>query len=168
MAIGAPVSEFEAPVLFISGNADPKFGEREVAKLKEYIDRGGTILAEPSDHSQEFVDSMHERKALMADLSDAFVALPGGLGTIEEFFEVLCWSQLGLHAKPCGLLNVDGYYDQLSAFLDHTVEQQFVRASHRELVVIEQDAENLLQAFGQYRAPHADKAAWILKMNERR
>jgi uncharacterized protein (TIGR00730 family) len=113
------------------------------------------------------VESMHERKALMADLSDAFIALPGGLGTIEELFEVLCWSQLGLHSKPCGLLNVDGYYDQLSAFLDHMVDQQFVRASHRELVVIEQDAENLLQAFVQYRAPHADKAEWILKMNER-
>jgi uncharacterized protein (TIGR00730 family) len=113
------------------------------------------------------VDSMHERKALMADLSDAFIALPGGLGTIEEFFEVLCWSQLGLHTKPCGLLNVDGYYDQLSAFLDHTVDQQFVRPSHRDLVLVEQDAENLLHAFSQYRAPHADKAAWILKMNER-
>ena len=112
------------------------------------------------------VDSMHERKALMADLSDAFVALPGGLGTIEEFFEVLCWSQLGLHAKPCGLLNVGGYYDRLTAFLDHAVEEQFVRASHHELILVQEDADALLDAFEQYRSPRADKAEWILRMNE--
>jgi uncharacterized protein (TIGR00730 family) len=113
------------------------------------------------------VDSMHERKALMADLSDAFVALPGGLGTIEEFFEVLCWSQLGLHAKPCGLLNVGGYYDRLTAFLDHTVEEQFVRASHRDRIVVERDVDAMLDALARYRAPRTDKAAWILQMNER-
>jgi uncharacterized protein (TIGR00730 family) len=113
------------------------------------------------------VDSMHERKALMADLSDAFIALPGGLGTIEEFFEVLCWAQLGLHAKPCGLLNVGGYYDRLTAFLDHSVEEQFVRATHRALVQVEQDAEVLLDAFNRYRAPRADKAEWILNLNAR-
>jgi uncharacterized protein (TIGR00730 family) len=112
------------------------------------------------------VGSMHERKALMADLSDAFIALPGGLGTIEEFFEVLCWSQLGLHAKPCGLLNIEGYYDRLTAFLDHAVQEQFVRATHRRFVLVEQDAEALLDAFVSYRAPKADKAAWILRMND--
>jgi len=112
------------------------------------------------------VGSMHERKALMDDLSDAFIALPGGLGTIDEFFEVLCGSQLGLHDKPCGLLNIEGYYDRLTAFLDHTVEEQFVRATHRSLVFVEQDAETLLDAFASYRAPKADKAAWILRMNE--
>jgi uncharacterized protein (TIGR00730 family) len=113
------------------------------------------------------VDSMHERKALMADLADAFIALPGGLGTIEEFFEILCWSQLGLHAKPCGLLNIGGYYDRLTAFLDHTVEEQFVRASHRELILVERDADAMLDAFDRYRAPHSDKVEWILKMNDR-
>ena len=112
------------------------------------------------------VESMHERKALMADLADAFIALPGGLGTIEEFFEVLCWSQLGLHAKPCGLLNVGGYYDRLTAFLDHTVEEQFVRASHRDLVLVKEEPEAMLDAFNRFRAPRADKAEWILKMNE--
>ena len=114
------------------------------------------------------VGSMHERKALMADLADAFIALPGGLGTIDEFFEVLCWSQLGLHAKPCGLLNVEGYYDRLTAFLDHTVEEQFVRATHRRFVLVEQDTEALLDAFAAYRAPKANKAEWILRMNEAR
>ena len=103
------------------------------------------------------VGSMHERKALMADLADAFIALPGGLGTIDEFFEVLCWSQLGLHAKPCGLLNVEGYYDRLTAFLDHSVEEQFVRATHRRFVLVEQDAETLLDAFAAYRAPKATR-----------
>ena len=112
------------------------------------------------------VDSMHERKAEMAGLADAFIALPGGLGTIDELFEVLCWSQLGLHAKPCGLLNVDGYYDRLIAFLDHAVQEQFVRDTHRSAILVEQDAEALLDAFGRYRAPHADKAEWILKLND--
>lgn len=112
------------------------------------------------------VGSMHERKALMADLADAFIALPGGLGTIEEFFEVLCWAQLGLHAKPCGLLNVGGYYDRLTAFLDHGVQEQFMRAAHRELVLVEQNEGALLDAFERYQTPHADKAEWILKMND--
>ena len=111
------------------------------------------------------VDSMHERKALMADLADAFIALPGGLGTIEEFFEVLCWAQLGLHTKPCGLLNVGGYYDRLTSFLDLCVEEQFVRATHRELILVEQDTDALLETIERYQAPRADKAEWILKMN---
>ena len=74
---------------------------------------------------------MHERKALMAELSDAFVALPGGWGTLEEFFEVLTWAQLGLHQKACGLLNVDGYFDGLLAFLDHAIDERFVRRGER-------------------------------------
>jgi len=85
--------------------------------------------------SLRVVDSMHERKALMAELSDAFIALPGGYGTLDEFAEVLTWSQLGLHAKPCGLLNVAGFYDNLLAFIDHSVAQGFVRADSRALVL---------------------------------
>ena len=84
------------------------------------------------------VDSMHERKALMADLSDAFIALPGGIGTIEEFFEALTWAQLGIHGKPCGLLNVCGYYDKLLDFLDHVVAQRFLREQHRAMVLVAQ------------------------------
>ncbi|MBT3880148.1 MAG: TIGR00730 family Rossman fold protein, partial [Candidatus Scalindua sp.] len=76
------------------------------------------------------VGSMHERKALMADLSDGFIALPGGLGTIEEIFEIITWSQLGMHRKPCGLLNVNNYYDKLIGFLDHAVSEQFIKATH--------------------------------------
>jgi len=105
------------------------------------------------------VGSMHERKALMADLSDGFIALPGGLGTLEELFEVLSWAQLGLHAKPCGLLNVGGYYDDLKAFLDGAVSERFLKPSHRALLLVDTDIERLLRRFGEYRPPRVKK--WI-------
>src|SRR4030095_14093186 len=91
------------------------------------------------------VRSMHERKALMAELSDAFIALPGGYGTLEEFCEVLTWAQLGLHGKPCGLLNVEGYYDSLLALFDHAVRERFVRPWHREMILEDRDPERLLE-----------------------
>jgi uncharacterized protein (TIGR00730 family) len=99
------------------------------------------------------VTSMHERKALMADLSDGFVALPGGWGTLEEFFEVLTWAQLGLHTKPCGLLNVGGYFDGLLAFLDHAVAERFVRAENGALVMVATSVDGLLDQFDHYQAP---------------
>jgi uncharacterized protein (TIGR00730 family) len=105
------------------------------------------------------VPSMHERKALMADLSDGFIALPGGLGTFEEFFEVLTWAQLGMHHKPCGLLNVRGYYEPLMAFLDHAVTQRFLKAEHRAMALIDDDPERLLDQFSAYRPPSVDKWA---------
>jgi uncharacterized protein (TIGR00730 family) len=90
------------------------------------------------------VGSMHERKALMAELGDAFIALPGGIGTLEELIEVYTWSQLGMHRKPLGVLNVGGYYDALGAFLDTAVEQRFLRAQHREVLIFEAEPERLL------------------------
>lgn len=105
------------------------------------------------------VDSMHERKALMAELSDGFIALPGGLGTIEELFEVLTWTQLGFHHKPCGLLNVQGYFDQLVAFLDHTVEQAFVKPVHRDILLVEEKADPLLRRMAAFQPPADEK--WI-------
>jgi len=90
------------------------------------------------------VESMHERKAVMAELSDGFIAMPGGIGTMEEFFEVLSWAQLGLHEKPCALLNVASYYDPLIQFLDHAVEQDFVKPKHRALLIVESDPSRLL------------------------
>ena len=90
------------------------------------------------------VQSMHERKALMAELSDGFIALPGGIGTLEELFEVLSWAQLGLHEKPCGLLNVEGYYDPLIEFLDGAVAQDFVKPKHRALLIVENQPTTLL------------------------
>ena len=110
------------------------------------------------------VGSMHERKALMAELADAFIALPGGLGTFEELLEALTWAQLRLHLKPCGLLNVDGYYTQLLAFLDHAVEEQFVQAVHRAMILVEEEPEALLARFEGYQPPQEDKVAWVSKM----
>jgi uncharacterized protein (TIGR00730 family) len=112
------------------------------------------------------VGSMHERKARMVELADGFIALPGGLGTLEEFFEALAWAQLGIHHKPCGFLNVCGYYDKLIAFLDHAVTQQFVKSEYRAMVLVDEDPEGLLQKFASYQPPKIDKAAWILKLNE--
>jgi uncharacterized protein (TIGR00730 family) len=111
------------------------------------------------------VDSMHERKALMADLSDGFIALPGGLGTIEEFFEVATWAQLGIHPKPCGLLNVNQYYDRLMDFLDHTVDEKFVELEHRSMILMDDDPERLLQKFETYHPPMVDKAKWVLQLS---
>jgi len=105
------------------------------------------------------VESMHERKQLMADLAEAFVLLPGGLGSLEEFFEVWTWGQLGLHRKPYGLLNVDGYFDPLLAFLDHAVAERFVRQEHRDLVQVDDDVERLLDRLDEYEP--AALAKWI-------
>jgi len=105
------------------------------------------------------VASMHERKALMAELADGFIALPGGIGTLEEFFETWTWAQLGMHRKPCGLLNVAGYYDQLLTFLDGSVDEKFVRPVHRQMVMVESDPEALLDKFAAYEAPQVVK--WV-------
>ena len=105
------------------------------------------------------VASMHERKALMADLADAFIALPGGLGTLEEFCEILTWAQLGLHNKPCGLLDAEHYFDHLIAFLDHAVIQRFLRPEHRAMVLVAEDPEELIERFEGYRPPAMEK--WI-------
>ncbi|HEX7232484.1 MAG TPA: TIGR00730 family Rossman fold protein [Candidatus Binatia bacterium] len=93
------------------------------------------------------VQSMHERKAVMAELAAGFVALPGGIGTMEEFFEVLSWAQLGLHNKPCGLLNIGGYYDSLIEFLDHAVAEDFVKPKHHALLLVENQVKKLLDRF---------------------
>lgn len=96
------------------------------------------------------VDTMHQRKALMADLSDAFVALPGGAGTLDELFEIWTWAQLGLHAKPIGLLNVDGFYDHLIAMIDHMVAEGFLKAPYRDMVLVDDDVERLLNRMERY------------------
>ncbi|MXN65756.1 TIGR00730 family Rossman fold protein [Stappia sp. GBMRC 2046] len=105
------------------------------------------------------VGSMHERKALMADLSDAFVSLPGGTGTMEELFEVWTWGQLGYHEKPCGLLNIGGYYDNLLAFLRHTVTQEFVKPEMHAMLLVENDPRRMIDAFEAYEPPKTPK--WI-------
>lgn len=108
---------------------------------------------------QHIVGSMHERKALMAELSDAFIALPGGMGTLEELCEMLTWAQLGFHKKPCGLLDVDGYYESLNDFLDNAVTQGFIHAGHRGMLLSDKTPGALLDQFGGYVAPVVNK--WI-------
>ena len=98
------------------------------------------------------VGSMHERKAVMADLSDGFIALPGGMGTLDELFEMVTWAQLGLHRKPCGLLDVEGYFAPLLAFLDHAVKERFVKETHRALLLVAAEPQVLLDAFAARKA----------------
>lgn len=137
------------------------YGGAKVGIMRELADAtlstGGTVIgvmpramaekAHPGLSKLHLVDSMHQRKRLMHDLSDGFIALPGGLGTLDEFFEAVTWAQLGLHHKPCGLLNISNYYDNLLEFLDHAVTQQFMRPTHRDLFLVEKDPQRLLQRF---------------------
>ncbi len=147
--------------LLAGGGIDVVYGGGNVGLMKELADAalgaGGQVLgvipsalvdrelAHGSLSDLRVVASMHERKALMADLSDAFIALPGGLGTLEEMFEVVAWAQLRFHDKPCGLLNVAGYYDHLLAFLDHAVSSAFLRQPHRDLLIGDTDSRSLLR-----------------------
>jgi uncharacterized protein (TIGR00730 family) len=128
------------------------------------LDAGGEVIGVIPEHlvarelahrgvDLRIVHSMHERKALMGDLADAFVALPGGFGTLEEFLEVLTWSQLGLHAKPCALLNVQNYYHGLLGFFEQAVREGFVRGESRALVVVDDDPERLLDQLADWQPP---------------
>src|SRR5664279_3973759 len=141
----------------VLADADLQAGGRVIGVIPE------SLLAKEVGHRSltdlRVVKSMHERKALMADLSDGFLAMPGGFGTFEEFCEVVTWSQLGIHAKPCGLLNVEGYYDSLLALFDAAVREGFLRDENRRLVLEDRDPERLLEKMTQFHAPVVDK--WI-------
>jgi len=123
----------------------------EALKRREVAHQGLTEL--------RVVQTMHERKQIMADLSDGFIAMPGGFGTFEEFCEVLTWSQLGLHTKPCGLLNVKGYYTGLLALFDHALAEQLLHPRNRAMVIAESEPKALLDAMVRYRAPAVEK--WL-------
>jgi uncharacterized protein (TIGR00730 family) len=105
------------------------------------------------------VDSMHQRKLQMTEHADAFIALPGGMGTLEELFEILTWAQLGLHHKPCGLLNVAGYFDHLMQFLNHARKERFIKRAHRELILVDDNSERLVHRLARYHAPPTEK--WL-------
>lgn len=147
-------------------------GELAKTVLKEKGEVTGVIprqLAEKEVAFKELADlrivhSMHERKALMAELSDGFIALPGGLGTIEEFFEILTWAQLGIHQKPCGLLNVLNYFDRLIAFINHMITENFLQEEFRSLFFVEKVPDTLLKKFNHYIPRKIDKAEWALGM----
>ena len=129
------------------------------------MDRGGEVIGiipqallrrEIGNHhltELQIVDSMHERKAAMADQADAFIALPGGMGTLEELFEILTWAQLGFHHKPIGLLNVNGYYDHLAAFLGHSVDKGLLKPEHRNLLQVSASADDLLGRVADWKSP---------------
>jgi len=108
----------------------------------------------------QVVETMHERKAIMAELADAFIALPGGFGTFEELFEVITWSQLGIHRKPIGLLNVDGYYDALVGLVDHAIAEEFIHPRLRQLIVVAPQVETLLDRLARYQPPEGLRQ-WI-------
>ncbi|WP_252106799.1 MULTISPECIES: TIGR00730 family Rossman fold protein [unclassified Halomonas] len=118
-------------------------------------------VAHPNLTELHVTQSMHERKTLMAELSDGFIAMPGGIGTLEEIFEVWTWSQLGFHQKPCGLLNVEGYFDALTTFFDHAVAEQFVKQPHRSMLMVDSSSETLLERFTRYEPPTVNK--WVGK-----
>ena len=113
------------------------------------------------------VNNMHERKALMVKLSDGFIALPGGFGTFEEFFEVVTWTQLGFQRKPCGLLNVGQYYNSLIKFLDHAVAEQFMRPEYRAIVLVDENIDTLLGKLETYEPPTIDKAEIAKALSKR-
>ncbi|HZE74730.1 MAG TPA: TIGR00730 family Rossman fold protein [Gemmatimonadales bacterium] len=109
------------------------------------------------------VGSMHQRKSQMADMSDAFIALPGGLGALEQFFEIVTWAQLGFHAKPCAMLNVAGYFDALDAFLDQTVREGFVSEQHREMILLDDDPARLVARLRAHEPGESER--WIGRTN---
>ncbi len=128
-----------------------------IGVLPEYLQR--VELVHTNLTELIIVDSMHTRKSTMADYADAFIALPGGLGSLEELFEVWTWTQLGLHRKPLGLLNVQGYYDDLLGFLDHTVSEGFVKSVHRDILQADESPETLLTLLESTALP--DEGKWI-------
>ncbi|SNZ07055.1 TIGR00730 family Rossman fold protein [Cohaesibacter gelatinilyticus] len=128
----------------------------EALKEKEVDHKGLTEL--------HLVSSMHERKAMMAELSDGFISIPGGAGTMDEMFEIWTWGMLGWHDKPSALMNVEGYYDDLIKFLDKTADEGFVRKAHREMLIIDTDAESILDQMENYQPPQGSK--WIKQKSE--
>ena len=158
----------------VKRNLELVYGGAKVGLMGELADTvmqaGGTaigvipqFLADRVSHrgltELRIVGSMHERKQIMEELSDAFIALPGGFGTLEEITELLTWAQLGFHKKPCGLLNVAGYFDSFLFFLDHTVSEGFMKQEHRNMLLVSDDPEALLDRFSFYTEPQTEK--WI-------
>ena len=112
------------------------------------------------------VNSMHERKALMEAISDAFIAMPGGFGTLEEIFEAITWSQLGLHCKPCGFLNINGFYDKLFEFIDYVISEAFIKEEYRTIMQIDEKPKDLIRKLETYQPPKIDKIKLALKMKQ--
>ncbi len=147
----------EVGLMGVLANAAMAAGGEVIGVIPEALMR--MEVGHPELTALHVVDTMHERKAMMADLSDAFIALPGGIGTLEELFEVWTWGQLGIHPKPLGFLDVDGYYDHLHAFLDHSVSEGFLKDRHRAMAAVESDPAALLDRLAAYVPPNVVKVA---------
>lgn len=145
----------EVGLMGIVANAALAAGGEVIGVIPEALMR--MEVGHPNLTALHVVGTMHERKAMMAELSDGFIALPGGIGTLEELFEVWTWGQLGLHPKPLGLLDVAGYYDPLHTFLDHTVAEGFLKDRHRAMVAVESAPAALLDRLAAYRPPETVK-----------
>jgi uncharacterized protein (TIGR00730 family) len=130
-------------------------GGEAIGVIPEHLARRD--VAHDGVRDMRVVGSMHERKALMGRLSDAFIAMPGGFGTLDELCEVLTWAQLGLHRKPCGVLNVGGFFDPFLGFIDRCVEQGFILPAHRDLVLESSDPEDLIGSLSRFKPVTADK-----------
>jgi len=139
-------------------------GGEAIGVIPRHLEEKGLALTTVT--SLRVVETMHVRKALMAELSDAFIAMPGGFGTAEEFFEALTWAQLSLHLKPCGLLNTKGYFDHLIRFVDHAVQEAFIHPTHRELMLVSDSPETLLDRLIAYEPPPVDKVAWATRLTK--
>ena len=140
-----------------------ELGGQAIGVIPEFLKQMG--VAHLNLTEIHVTQSMHERKMLMAELSDGFIAMPGGIGTIEEIFEIWTWAQLGFHSKPCGLLNPAGYFDALSTFLDHSVEERFIKAPHRTMLIVEENPEALLAQFENYSPPMVEKVVPLRAAN---
>jgi len=139
-------------------------GGEAIGVIPKHLEEKGLALT--SVTSLRVVEDMHVRKAMMADLADAFIAMPSGFGTAEEFFEALTWAQLSLHIKPCGLLNTQGYFDHLIRFVDHAVQEGFIHATHRKLLLVADSPEILLDQLAAYEPPSVDKVAWATRLTK--
>jgi uncharacterized protein (TIGR00730 family) len=137
-----------------------KYGGRVTGVIPQALAEKEVAYTELSD--LRIVTSMHERKALIADISDAFIAMPGGFGTLDEIFEALTWAQLGIHHKPCGILNVSGYFDHLLKFIDHAIAQEFVHMKNKSLLLVDDDPVKLMDKIEAYKPVRVDKANWAL------
>ncbi|SDQ87742.1 TIGR00730 family Rossman fold protein [Pseudovibrio sp. Tun.PSC04-5.I4] len=149
----------EVGLMGIVANAALEAGGKVVGVLPEAL--AAKELAHRSLTDLHIVGSMHERKAMMADLSDGFVALPGGIGTMEELFEVWTWGQLGYHNKPCALYNANGFYGRMLAFLDFMSEEEFMKKKHRDMLLVDDNPGSLLDQIENYQAPLGHK--WITR-----
>jgi len=147
----------EVGLMGVIANAAMAAGGEVIGVIPEALMR--MEVGNPKLTELHVVGTMHERKAMMADLSDAFIALPGGIGTLEELFEVWTWGQLGIHPKPLGFLDVAGYFGHLHTFLDHCVTEGFLKERHRAMVAVESDAAVLLDRLAAYEPPHVVKVA---------